>query len=77
MIRPRMKIHGLWMHGISLNLYVIHPGVPADSSLIAECFLRAMEDATHIFERHNKVMPSECTVWVSWRREALVYGRQS
>ena len=64
-VRPRMKLHGVWVHGIAFNLYVCHPGVPADSSLIAECFLRAMEDTARIFEQHNKSLPKECCIWVS------------
>ena len=64
-IRPRMKIHGLWVHGVSLNLYLIHPGVPADSSLIAECFARALQDTSEVFAARNQPMPNECWVWVT------------
>ena len=48
-VRPRMKIHAVWVHGIALNLYLVHPGVPADSSLIVEAFLRSLEDARELF----------------------------
>lgn len=65
-IRPRMKIHGLWVHGVCLNLYLIHPGVPADSSLIAECFARALQDTSEVFAARNQPMPNECWVWVPW-----------
>lgn len=65
-IRPRMKIHGLWVHGVSLNLYIVHPGVPSDSSLICECFARALQDTANTFERSNKKMPRECLVWALW-----------
>ena len=63
-VRPRIKLHGLWVHGISLNLYVIHPGVPADSSLIIECFSLALQDAIDMLERAGKQVPKECLVWV-------------
>ena len=71
LVRPRMKIHGLWNHGLSLNLYVVHPGVPADSSLIVECFARALQDTTHTFETANKRMPRECLIWVFWLQHEL------
>ena len=64
LLRPRMKLHSVWIHGVSLNLYLIHPGVPADSSLIVECCLRALEDATQIFEKHQKIMPRDMFVHV-------------
>lgn len=63
-VRPRIKLHGLWVHGISLNLYVIHPGVPADSSLIIECFSLALQDAIDMLERAGKQVPKECLIWV-------------
>ena len=62
LVRPRMKVHGLWVHGISLNLYVVHPGVAADSTLICECFVRALQD-TEIFESAQMSIPKECLIW--------------
>jgi hypothetical protein len=66
LVRPRMKIHGLWMHNISLNLFVCSPGVPADSSLVCECFARALQDTFETFGRNNKSLPKECLVWVPY-----------
>ena len=63
LIRPRLKVHGLWIHGVSLNLYVVHPGVVADSTLICECFSRALQDAFEIFESAQMSIPKECLVW--------------
>lgn len=65
LIRPRLKLHAVWLHGVVLNLFLIHPGVPSDSSLILECFLQPMEDATGIFHKHSKEMPDELICWVS------------
>lgn len=65
LIRPRMKLHGVWLHGVSLNLYVIHPNIPADSSLVAECFMKALQDAANIFEQHQKSFPRECFIWAA------------
>ena len=67
-VRPRMKLHGLWIHGVSLNLYICHPGVPADSSLICECFARALQDTSDMFERRGRAMPKECLIWVLGRQ---------
>lgn len=64
LIRPRVKIHAVWLHGVSLNLYVVHPGVPADSSLVAECLLRSLEDAVCLFKKYQKPFPRELFVFV-------------
>ena len=40
----------------------MHPGVPADSSLVVEAFLRSMEDARELFQRYQKEMPKEVLV---------------
>ena len=69
--RPRMKLHGLWVHGVSLNLYICHPGVPADSSLVCECFARALQDCEDTFQRARKPMPKECLVFVSQLQEGF------
>lgn len=66
LIRPRVKVHAVWLHGVSLSLFVVHPGVPADSSLVSECFMRVLQDAVEIFERHQKPLPRECLAWVPW-----------
>ena len=64
-LRPRLKVHGVWVHGVALTLFCVHPAVPADSSLVLECFLRSMETATELFQRHQKPMPKELICWVS------------
>ena len=64
LIRPRVKLHAVWLHGVSLNLYVVHPGVPADSSLVAECLLRSLEDAVCLFKKYQKPFPRELFVFV-------------
>ena len=70
-VRPRMKLHGLWVQGVSLNLYICHPGVPADSSLVCECFARALQDCEDTFQRARKPMPKECLVFVSQLQEGF------
>lgn len=59
-----MKIHAVWLHGISLHLYLVHPGVPADSSLIVEALLRALEEARVMFTERQKEMPKEVLIHV-------------
>ncbi|CAL1127523.1 unnamed protein product [Cladocopium goreaui] len=57
------QVHGLWIHGVSLNLYVVHPGVAADSTLICECFARALQDTFETFESAQMRIPKECLIW--------------
>ena len=38
MIRPHWKVHGIWLHGVSLTLYAVHPCIPSDSSLLFGVF---------------------------------------
>ena len=64
--RPRMKVHGVWNHGVSLNLFLIHPGVAADSSLVIETFQRVLQDTVQTFEKCGRPLPSACCIWVPW-----------
>lgn len=66
LVRPRMKLHGIWMHGVSLNIFVCHPGLSADSSLITETLCRVLESTALEFQKRNKEMPQEILVWDSW-----------
>ena len=64
--RPRCKIHAVWCHGVQLSLFVIHPGVPADSSLVVECFNRVMEQVVERFKEKERRLPSQALIWVTW-----------
>ena len=78
-VRPRFKLHGVWLHGVALHLYIVDPRVPADSSLVTECFYRTMEDAMQEFSKLGKPFPQQCTVWVTWMNnfESLRVGKPS
>ena len=64
MLRPRMKVHAVWAHGVVLEMFVVHPGVPHDSALVLECLMRTMEDVSEIFQKHGKPLPREMLSWV-------------
>ena len=64
LIRPKVKIQGVWIHGVSLTLYLLHPGIPSDSSTVCECLMRAIQDTVGIFDKHQKRMPREIFTWV-------------
>ena len=72
-VRPRMKLHAVWLHGVSLNLYLVHPGVPADSSLVVEAFLRAMQDASLMFQQRQREMPREVLIHAPWMHKIVPY----
>ena len=59
-----MKVHAVWAHGVVLEMFVVHPGVPHDSALVLECLMRTMEDVSEIFQKHGKPLPREMLSWV-------------
>lgn len=63
LVRPRIKLHGVWVHGVSLTLYAVHPGVPADSALVCECFMRSLQHASELFKEHHRSLPREVLIW--------------
>jgi len=44
--RPRVKVHGAWAFGYTLNVYVMDEPSPHDSSAIIEIVAATIEDAT-------------------------------
>lgn len=66
--RPRMKLHGVWLHNCALNLYVVAPGVPADGSLILEALSLSLEGLAEQCRELSVQMPRECLIWVAWPR---------
>ena len=63
--RPRMKLHGVWVHNVCLHLFVIHPCVSADSSLVCEAFQRVLQLTSEEFEKMGKQMPESCAIWAT------------
>lgn len=61
--RPRMKLHGVWVHNVCLHLFLVHPCVSADSSLVCEAFQRVLQLTSEEFERIGKPMPESCAIW--------------
>ena len=65
LLRPKTKLHCVWIHGVSMTLYLLHPGVASDSSMVCECFMRSLQDCSEIFSKHQKKMPSEVYIRVT------------
>ena len=66
LLRPRLKVHCVWCHGVVLHFFIVHPGIAADSALVLEAFLRTMEDVVEIFASAGKTLPRECMIWETW-----------
>jgi hypothetical protein len=66
-VRPRVKLHAVWVHSIGLYLFVCSPGVSADGSMVLEALTLALEGAAERFRELSRPMPSSCLVWVTWR----------
>ena len=63
LVRPRVKIHAVWAHQIGLHLFVCHPTVAADSSLILECLNRVLETTHQKFIQKGKAFPEQPFCW--------------
>ena len=70
--RPRAKIHCVWCHNVSLNLFICHPQLSADSSLILECFSLVLEETVQTFQRSGRDLPTACMAWDIWLHYACV-----
>lgn len=64
-IRPRAKIHAVWVAGVCLDIYVVSQGVSSDASLILETLSLSLEGVATQFEEASAQMPSSCLVWVA------------
>lgn len=75
MIRPRIKLHCVWSHNIALDVFLVHPLVSADSSLILECFSIVLEQISALFTSKQRPMPESCIIWVSWLLRVMLRGK--
>lgn len=62
--RPRIKLQGVWLRGVCLHLFAVHPGIPSDPSLVCECLLRAIEMAHDVFKKEGRKFPDSLMCWV-------------
>ena len=44
--RPRLKVHGLWVFGLSLQVYVMDEPTKHDSACVVECLALSLERAS-------------------------------
>ena len=72
--RPRIKVHAVWNHGISLTLFLVHPQASGDSSLVVECFNRVLQDAAELFAEKGRPMPDTCLAWEPWLHRVAEVG---
>ncbi|CAK9006089.1 unnamed protein product [Durusdinium trenchii] len=76
--RPRMKIHGVWCYGYTLNISVMDECSRHDSSAILEMISRAVEDATWVsfctgFLQFIYVVKADNTVREAKNQHVLTY----
>ena len=74
--KPKMKVQGVWLHGVDLSLYVIHPAVPADSSLVTECLQKSLERAAVKFQERGVPFPSQFMAWAPCMLLLSVYSNR-
>ena len=59
--RPRLKVHGVWVFGLTLQVYILDEPTKHDSACVVECVALSLERASlsashsHAFEN---VLPS-------------------
>lgn len=63
LLRPRIKIHAVWTHGVSLHLFLIHPLISGDSSLVIETFQRVLQETVERFKAKQRRIPDTVLVW--------------
>ena len=64
-VRPRCKLHCVWIHNVALDLYLVGNGVSADASLILETLSLSLEGMAKHFEEMSAQMPSSCWLWAT------------
>ena len=75
LVRPRLKLHAVWLHNISLNIFLVHPGIAADSSLILECLARVLERTSAEFNAQGKQLPEALFLWDPWPVLQKIFGQ--
>lgn len=63
--RPKLKVQGVWVHGIMLKLWVLDPRSPSDASSVLETLTRTIEGAMARCEELGVKPPTELLCWVA------------
>ena len=66
--RPRFKVQGTWCHDVLLKLWLVHPRVPSDSSMVIETASRTIQQVLDICHSRNASKPDQLTFWVAWNQ---------
>ena len=61
-VRPRLKVHGVWLFGYSLELFVMDEPTRHDASCITECIARGIERVSEICHRLGRRVPSKLVI---------------
>ena len=61
-IRPKLKLHGSWVFGFSLELMVMDEPTRHDSSCVAEIIARSVERVFELCQKRGRQMPSKLVV---------------
>ena len=66
MDRPRIKLQGVWAHGIALCLYPIDVRQPADGTLVVESICKTLEYCATVLRRSGVGFPKRVIIWELW-----------
>ncbi|CAE6916147.1 unnamed protein product [Symbiodinium sp. CCMP2456] len=61
--RPRIKLHGVWCFGYTLQLFLLDEPTKHDSNCIQECLARTLERVSQLCEEKGEQMPRNLSVW--------------
>ena len=61
--RPRVKLQGVWAHGICLTLNVVEVRQASDATMVLEALAATLERVRRICESHGRKMPSKVILW--------------
>lgn len=84
--RPRLKIHGAWAFGYTLNVFIMDENAKHDSSSILEILTQTVEDVTRYRKAHQSfhlVIPLDFWSYVElltlnkvYYSKGLLFGRR-
>ncbi|CAL1145894.1 unnamed protein product [Cladocopium goreaui] len=60
--RPQLKVQGCWVHGVVLDLWVLDPRVPADSTMVIETGSRSIEFAKQCCQERQVPFPDQILI---------------
>ncbi|CAK9029740.1 RRM domain-containing protein [Durusdinium trenchii] len=61
--RPQLKVQGIWIFNVLLDLYVLDPRVAADSTTVLETASRSIDFALQLCDELRVPRPNQLLVW--------------